>query len=256
MVHDPLLQVTDLSVKFGEGSRTTSVLRDVSLTLARGETVGVVGPSGCGKTTLGRAILGLIEGPGATMSGQILLDGQPGFDRDFRRRVQMVWQDPYGSLDPRMRIGNAIAEPMRVHMGLRGRSLRHRVHELLEQVGMTAPDAKRFPNAFSGGQRQRIAIARALALEPDVLICDEPTSALDVSVQARVLHLLHDLSEERGLAMLFISHDMAVVNMMSSRIIVLDAGRIVESGPASEVIAHPNHDVAKRLVGIARSRAS
>jgi oligopeptide/dipeptide ABC transporter ATP-binding protein len=215
----------------------------VSFTLARGETLGLVGESGCGKTTVGRTIIRLQE----PTAGRALLDGTDVFTlgaealRAMRRRVQMVFQDPYGSLNPRMRVGDAIAEGMEIHNLGTPPERRARVEQLLEEVGLDADYARRYPHEFSGGQRQRIGIARALAVEPELIICDEPVSALDVSVQAQVLNLLADLQRTHGLAFLFIAHDLAVVRQIAQRIAVMYLGRIVESGPVDEVLNTPRH---------------
>ena len=245
----PLLEVRDLVKHYGArsmlGRRSPPVraVDGVSLTLGRGETLGLVGESGCGKTTVGRTIIRLQE----PTSGQALLDGTDIFTlgpdalRAFRRRVQMIFQDPYGSLNPRMTVGDAIAEGMDIHhLGTRPQR-RGRVATLLEEVGLDAGYATRYPHEFSGGQRQRIGIARALAVEPDLIICDEPVSSLDVSVQAQVLNLLSDLQQARRLSYLFIAHDLAVVRQVADRIAVMYLGRIVETGAAQDVLGAPRH---------------
>jgi len=245
----PLLEVRDLVKHYGArsmlGRRSPPVraVDGVSLTLGRGETLGLVGESGCGKTTVGRTIIRLQE----PTSGQALLDGTDIFTlgpdalRAFRRRVQMIFQDPYGSLNPRMTVGDAIAEGMDIHhLGTRPQR-RGRVATLLEEVGLDAGYAARYPHEFSGGQRQRIGIARALAVEPDLIICDEPVSSLDVSVQAQVLNLLSDLQQARRLSYLFIAHDLAVVRQVADRIAVMYLGRIVETGAAQDVLGAPRH---------------
>lgn len=262
----PLLSVRDLRVLFpvrsGWLGRTTGVVRavdGVSFDLGRGETLGLVGESGCGKTTVGRAILRLI--PAA--SGRVEFDGQDLFGanrarmRALRRRIQIVFQDPAGSLNPRMRIGEIVGEPLRVH-GLAGNpsEQRARVEKLLERCGMPGADVPdRSPHEFSGGQRQRICIARALATEPDFLVCDEPTSALDVSVQAQILNLLKDLRRDLGLSLLFISHDIGVVEHMCDRIAVMSSGRIVEVGPRGRVIDAPEHVYTRTLLNASPARA-
>lgn len=219
----------------------------VSLHLAPGETLGLVGESGCGKSTLGRLILGL-EPP---TSGDVLLGGESiftGHPRDFRRKVQMIFQDPFSSLNPRMSVGSIIAEPLVIHsLGNRPRR-RERVAELLGLVGLRPEHAKRYPHEFSGGQRQRIAIARALALEPDFIVCDEPVSALDVSVQAQVVNLLADLRNRMNLAYLFISHDLSVVASVSTRVAVMYLGRIVETGPRDKIFSTPGHPYTRALL--------
>jgi len=211
----------------------------VSFDLARGESLGLVGASGCGKTTLARTILSLIPASSgsARFEGMELIGASARELRPVRRRMQIVFQDPAGSLDPRMRIWRSVAEPLETHGLATGRrALRDAAASLLERCGLDASSLDRYPHAFSGGQRQRIAIARALAPDPALLVCDEPTSALDVSVQAQILNLLKDLQAERGLAMLFISHDLAVVAHMCERVVVMDAGKIVRFGPAREVL--------------------
>ena len=245
----PLLEVRELVKHYrarailGRSEPPVRAVDGVSLTLGRGETLGLVGESGCGKTTVGRTIIRLQE----PTSGQALLDGTDIFTlgadalRAFRRRVQMIFQDPYGSLNPRMTVGDAIAEGMDIHrIGTRPQR-RGRVATLLEEVGLDASYAARYPHEFSGGQRQRIGIARALAVEPEVIICDEPVSSLDVSVQAQVLNLLSDLQRARQLAYLFIAHDLAVVRQVADRIAVMYLGRIVETGTAERVLGSPRH---------------
>ncbi len=245
----PLLEVRDLVKHYtarrmlGPSAPPVRAVDGVSLTLARGETLGLVGESGCGKTTVGRTIIRLQE----PTAGRALLDGTDIFTlgpdalRAFRRRVQMIFQDPYGSLNPRMTVGDAIAEGMEIHhIGTRPQR-RGRVATLLEEVGLDAGYATRYPHEFSGGQRQRIGIARALAVEPELIICDEPVSSLDVSVQAQVLNLLTDLQRARRLSYLFIAHDLAVVRQVADRIAVMYLGRIVETGAAEKVLGAPRH---------------
>jgi len=245
----PLLEVRDLVKHYtarsllGRAAPPVRAVDGVSFTLGRGETLGLVGESGCGKTTVGRTIIRLQE----PTSGRALLDGTDIFTlgpdalRAFRRRVQMIFQDPYGSLNPRMMVGDAIAEGMEIHrIGTRPQR-RSRVATLLEEVGLDASYATRYPHEFSGGQRQRIGIARALAVEPELIICDEPVSSLDVSVQAQVLNLLTDLQRARRLSYLFIAHDLAVVRQVADRIAVMYLGRIVETGAADKVLGAPRH---------------
>ena len=236
---------------FGRVYDHVKAVDDVNLEVYEGETLGLVGESGCGKTTLGRSILRLVEPTG----GKVFFNGQEvtAFDaaalRDFRKQAQIVFQDPYSSLNPRIRIGEAIAEPMKVH-GIEKdrRKCRQMVCDLLEQVGLEASHYDRYPHEFSGGQRQRICIARALAVNPRLVICDESVSALDVSVQAQVLNLLNRLKEERNLTYIFISHDLSVVRFMSDRVLVMFNGKAVEYNDADELFEHPQNDYTKKLI--------
>ena len=255
---EPLLQVEDLRVYFpirkGFFSRTTSFVKavdDVSFTIYPGETVGLVGESGCGKTTLGRALLRLTE----PTAGRILFEGTDlaalpaGELRHRRREFQLVFQDPYAALNPMLTVGEAILEPLRVHgVGGSRAEQKARVRELLRTVGLSDDAEQRYPHEFSGGQRQRICIARALALRPKLIVCDESVSALDVSVQAQVLNLLNDLKRELGITYLFITHDLSVARFMSDRLLVMSQGKIVESGPAAEVYANPQHPYTQQLL--------
>lgn len=253
----PLLQVNDLMnyfpVKRGFLQRTVDHVRavdGVSFDLAKGETLGLVGESGCGKTTVGRTVLRLIP----ATSGSVTFQGKSIFDmraaemRRVRRDMQIIFQDPGGSLNPRMRVGGIVGEPLIVHGLATGEELRYRVEMLLERCGLWKQAADRYPHEFSGGQRQRIGIARALAVEPKLIICDEPTSALDVSIQSQILNLLADLQEERGLSYLFISHDMAVIHHVCDRIAVMLNGKIVEVGTRDQVINNPQHEYTKALL--------
>jgi ABC-type glutathione transport system ATPase component len=232
-----LVEVRDLVTHFarragllGTRKETVQAVNGVSLDVARRETLGLVGESGCGKTTLGRTILRLVE----RTSGTVRFDGEDVFAlgpealRRMRRRMQIIFQDPYASLNPRMSIGRAVREGIEVHRLAAGREAERRVTALLEEVGLSADAAQRYPHEFSGGQRQRAGIARALAVEPEFIVCDEPVSALDVSVQAQVLNLLADLQARRGLSYLFISHDLAVIRHIAPRVAVMYLGRIVE----------------------------
>jgi oligopeptide transport system ATP-binding protein len=253
-----LLEVNDLAVHFpvghglfGRGSKTVRAVDGVSFTINPGETVGLVGESGCGKSTLGRAIIRLIE----ATRGVIRFDGtniRALSERDLRRRrrdFQMIFQDPYGSLNPRLTVAQILAEPFGIHKLATSREERSaQISNLLAQVGLDPGHAERYPHEFSGGQRQRIGIARALAVRPKLLVCDEPVSALDVSVQAQIVNLLKDLQKEFGLAYLFIAHDLAVVEHISERILVMYLGKIVESGPAREVIRRPRHPYTQALI--------
>ncbi len=230
-----------------------SAVNRVDLDVAAGETVGLVGESGSGKSTLGRMIVRLVE----PTEGEIRFRGEDllaleGRDlRRARRHFQVVFQDPYGSLNPRMRIGDALFEPLQVH-GLAERSDRQgrarRVAGMLDEVGLPAEAAGRYPHEFSGGQRQRIGIARALAPQPDLLVADEPVSALDLSVRAQIVNLLANLQKSRGIAMLFIAHDLALVEQIADRIAVLYLGRIVEEGPAAELLGRPLHPYTASLI--------
>jgi len=222
----------------------------VSFTIARGETLALVGESGCGKTTVGRTLLRLQE----PTAGRVAFEGTDIFSlgarelRAMRRRAQIVFQDPYSSLDPRMTVGDSIAEGIEIHALAKGAEVRRRVEALLTEVGLDPSYADRYPHEFSGGQRQRIGIARALAVEPSFIVCDEPVSALDVSVQAQVLNLLGDLQKARGLGYLFIAHDLAVVRQLAHRVAVMYLGRIVEIGPTEEVLGRPRHPYTQALL--------
>jgi ABC-type microcin C transport system duplicated ATPase subunit YejF len=253
-----LIHVDHLKVYFpihsGLLRRVTDVVKavdDVSFTIDAGRTLGLVGESGSGKSTLSRALLrlGPITAGVVRYNGQEIQDlNEPRF-RPLRKEMQMIFQDPFGSLNPRMSVRSIIDEPMGIHFPHRGREERtERVAGLLKRVGLDPLAMHRYPHEFSGGQRQRIGIARALAVEPKFLICDEPVSALDVSVQAQILNLLKDLQDELGLTYLFIAHDLAVVRHMSDDIIVMYRGHIVEHGPADEVCEQPRHDYTRCLL--------
>ena len=255
---DPILKVEHLQTwyplkkgVFGHIYDHVKAVDDVSLEVFEGETLGLVGESGCGKTTLGRSILRLQEPTG----GKVWFDGvevtalNAKALRDFRKQVQIVFQDPYSSLNPRIRIGEAIAEPLKIHgIETDRKKSRQIVCDLLEQVGLEAVHYDRYPHEFSGGQRQRICIARALAVNPRLVICDESVSALDVSVQAQVLNLLNRLKEERHLTYIFISHDLSVVRFMSDRVLVMYNGKPVEYNDADELFDHPQNDYTKKLI--------
>jgi len=253
---EPLLRVRDLRVVYrGRGgllkkASPRAAVDGVSFDLHRGEALGLVGESGCGKTTVGRAILRLIPANRGSVefNGTSVLDAPRHRLRPLRRQMQIIFQDPGGSLNPRMRVGEIVGEPLLVHRLASGRELKSRVASLLERCGLWAAAADRYPHEFSGGQRQRIAIARALAPQPKLIVCDEPTSALDVSIQSQILNLLKDLQESLGLAYLFISHDIAVVHHLCSRIAVMRAGIIVEHGDRDAVIHRPQHEYTQTLL--------
>jgi len=247
MTPSPLLEITDLTVRYGAAKKPA--VSNVSLSLAAGETVGLVGESGSGKSTVARAVLGLMPFEGTvSYQGENLATVSPTRMRAIRSDLQMIFQDPYATLDPRMTIGRQIAEPMIVHKIVAKSAVRQRVGELLEQVGLSADMAARYPHEFSGGQRQRIAIARALGVSPSLIVCDEPTSALDVSVQAQVLDLLQELQRTQGIAYLFIAHNLGVVRAMSHRVAVMYLGEIVEYGTADEVFGNPKHPYTRALI--------
>ncbi len=235
---------------FGKVTQYYTAVDDVSFTICKGETLGLVGESGCGKTTLGRSLLRIID----PASGSILFNGTDITKlsnkklHQFRKEVQLVFQDPFSSLNPRLTIGAAIEEPMKIFRSSNSVLRKKAVASLLDKVNLPANYAKRYPHEFSGGQRQRIVIARALALQPNFLVCDESVSALDVSVQAQVLNLLNDLKKDLGLTMLFISHDLSVVRYMCDRIMVMNKGKIMEEGNAEEVYQHPKSHYTKTLL--------
>ena len=255
---EPLLSVRDLIVHFpvkgGVLQRTVDVVKAVdgiSFNVPRGKTVGLVGESGSGKTTTGRAIARLVP----ITAGSVHYE-----DRDlatlsrrdffaYRKKIQVIFQDPFGSLNPRMTIYSIIAEPLDIHFKEWSKSQKQaRVAELLEKVGLTAEFMQRYPHQFSGGQRQRIGIARALAVEPDFIVCDEPVSALDVSVQAQIINLLQDLQDELGLTYLFIAHDLAVIEHISDQVLVMTEGKIVEQASAAEIYCNPQHPYTVKLL--------
>jgi oligopeptide transport system ATP-binding protein len=253
-----LLEVKNLKVHFpvrhGLFSRTRESVKavdGVSFQIAPGETLGLVGESGCGKSTLGRAIMRLVE----PTAGEILLDGENltllrgSALRARRRKFQMIFQDPFGSLNPRMTVEEIIGEALDIHrLTDRPSARRQRITELLQAVGLSAAYAQRYPHEFSGGQRQRIGIARALAVEPKLIVCDEPVSALDVSVQAQIINLLQDLQQQHGIAYLFIAHDLAVVEHISRRVLVMYLGKIVEQAEAGEILRAPRHPYTQALI--------
>jgi oligopeptide/dipeptide ABC transporter ATP-binding protein len=248
-----MIALSRLDVAYGAGGRAVQVVHGIDLTVARQEVVGLVGESGSGKTTIGRAILRLLEPSG----GRICLDGTDITHLDrralrpLRRQMQMIFQDPYASLDPRLTVARIIGEACAIHRIGTRRDRAARVAHMLEQVGLPADAMRRFPHEFSGGQRQRISIARALIVAPNFLIADEPVSALDVSVQAQVVNLLNQLQRERGLGMLFISHDLAVVQHVCHRVVVLYLGRIMEVAPVQRLYATPRHPYTAALLDAA-----
>lgn len=250
-----LLTVDHLSVHYSAGSllggrKTISAVADVSLSLRPGETLGLVGESGCGKTTLARSILALTHRSGGSVAfaGRPVEPDRPGSLRDLRRETAMIFQDPHNAFNPRMTIGAAIAEVLLVHGKATRRNVKVRVEELLSLVGLSAEHAARKPATLSGGQCQRAGIARALAVEPKLIVADECLSALDVSIQAQIINLLADLRDRFDLAMIFITHDLAVVRRLCDRVAVMYLGRIVEEGPTHEIFTNPKHPYAQALI--------
>ena len=259
MTDTPLLEVHDLKVHFqlpgtllrpGSGGSVKAV-DGVSFHLNRGETLGLVGESGCGKSTTGMAVLRMTP----VTAGEIHIDGEDITHlkgralRPLRRRMQMIYQDPFGALDPRMRVLDIIGEPLKVHKLVTGRkAYRKEVLRLMELVGLLPDMCERYPHEFSGGQRQRIGIARALAAQPDMIICDEPVSALDVSIQAQIINLLKDLQEELGLTYLFVAHDLAVVRHICDRVMVMYLGHVVEVADSESLYTNPQHPYTQALM--------
>lgn len=255
---DYLLEVNNLYKKFpikgglfGKEIGAVNAVNNISFKIRRGETLGLVGESGCGKTTLGRSILRLIE----PTSGEVIFDGKNIIDldnrqmREMRRKMQIIFQDPYASLNPRMTVGGILSEPMDIHKLFCGKEERKkRLYELLDQVQLPKDALNKYPHEFSGGQRQRVCIARALAVEPEFIVCDEPVSALDVSVQAQVVNLLMDLQKDLGLTYLFIAHDLKVVEYISSRVAVMYLGNMVEVAESHELYGGARHPYTKALI--------
>jgi oligopeptide transport system ATP-binding protein len=257
MAETPLLEVKHLKkhfpIKGGVFSKTIGyvyAVDDINFTLEKGETLGLVGESGCGKSTTGRTILRLIE----PTDGAIYFEGQDITNLDksamraLRREMQIIFQDPYASLNPRMTVGSIIGEPLEIHKIAKGAEKEERVASLLQKVGLRAEDMRKYPHEFSGGQRQRIGIARALALNPKLIVCDEPVSALDVSIQAQVINLLEDLQAEFGLSYLFIAHNLNVVEHISNRVAVMYLGQIVELASDEELYRNPQHPYTEALL--------
>jgi len=254
----PLMSVRDLEVTyalekniFGKVTKELKAVDGFSFDIYKGETLGLVGESGCGKSTLGRTLLRLLDHSSGsiTYNGKDLDQLSHAEQHELRRKVQIVFQDPYSSLNPRITIGEAILEPLKCHHLYSSQNERkERVLQLMQQVGLEPEWYNRYPHEFSGGQRQRVCIARALILEPELVVCDESVSALDVSVQAQVLNLLNDLKEQYGYTYLFITHDLSVVKFLSDRIMVMEKGRLVEMGPSVELFAHPQHPYTQRLI--------
>lgn len=234
----------------GRNTRYVKAVDDVSLTVRAGETLGVVGESGCGKSTLARVMLRLIEPTG----GEVLFEGKNMTTankaelRRMRRDIQIIFQDPYASLNPRQRVGDMLTEPLTIHGLAKGEAAKRRVLELLELVGLPADSVRKFPHEFSGGQRQRLCIARALAVNPKLIVCDECVSALDVSIQAQIINLLMKLQRQLGIALVFVSHDLRVVRHISTHVAVMYLGRVVEYAPTEELFSNPAHPYTRALL--------
>jgi len=251
-LNEVLIEVKNLKkyfpVKMGLGRKAyIKAVDDVSFFIKKGETLGLVGESGCGKSTTGRTIIRLYE----PTSGQIIFKGEDITKKDmlpYRKFMQMIFQDPYASLNPRMTVGDIIGEPLEIHNIAKGNEKKERVQELLRLVGLNSEHANRYPHEFSGGQRQRIGIARALAVEPEFIICDEPISALDVSIQAQIVNMLEDLQQRLGLTYLFIAHDLSMVKHISSRVGVMYLGKLVELAESNELYSNPLHPYTQALL--------
>jgi oligopeptide transport system ATP-binding protein len=253
-----LVQVENLSKFFvtkrsfmGNPTAVLKAVENISFAINRGETLGLVGETGCGKSTVGRTMTGLYN----PTAGQVLFRGQNvhtalsgGGAAEMRRKIQMIFQDPYASLNPRMTVGDIVGEPLDIHRMAAGAARHERIYSLLRQVGLSSEHASRFPHEFSGGQRQRVGIARALAMEPEFIVCDEPISALDVSIQAQVVNLLQDLQAEHGLTYLIIAHDLSMIKHISHRVAVMYLGSLVELAPCDELYNNPQHPYTQALL--------
>ncbi|MCL4517355.1 MAG: dipeptide ABC transporter ATP-binding protein [Firmicutes bacterium] len=258
MAAEPLLEVKNLIKHFpitrgiiiAKKVGAVQAVDGISFHIDKGETLGLVGESGCGKSTTGRLILRLIEATSGEIrfAGRNILDLKPDQMRELRRDMQIIFQDPYASLNPRMTVGDIVGEPMEIHGIARGAEKEKRVRELLSVVGLASHHARRYPHEFSGGQRQRIGVARALAVNPKIIVCDEPVSALDVSIQAQVINLLQDLQKEFGLTYLFIAHDLSVVKHISNRVAVMYLGKLVELAEKDTLYETPLHPYTKALL--------
>ena len=257
-MNGPLVEVCHLSKHFvlsrtwnGRPLKTVQAVNDVSFVIMPGETLGLVGETGCGKSTVGRTLVGLYE----PTAGKAQLGGRDIHatlrskeQTDFRRRLQIIFQDPYASLDPRMTVGDIVGEPLDIHQLVAPSQRRERIQELLLQVGLDPEHAARYPHEFSGGQRQRVGIARALAAQPDFIVCDEPISALDVSIQAQIINLMQDLQQSIGLTYLFIAHDLSMVRHLSHRIAVMYLGSLVELADSASLFSEPQHPYSQALL--------
>jgi ABC-type glutathione transport system ATPase component len=246
-----MLKVEQLHIHYGKAGSAFHAVKGVDLDLNKGQTLGLVGESGSGKSSIARALVGLIPSSSGRMqfNGQELTTLSARAWKPVRKQIQLIFQDPYASLNPRLTLEEILREPLRIHYPEESRLQHHeRIDDLLQRVGLDPSRKKAFPDAFSGGQRQRMVIARALAVEPQLLICDEPVSALDVTIQAQILNLLKDLQEQMGLTMLFISHDLAVVEFMCDRVAVMQEGVIVEEADAAQIYGNPQHDYTQMLL--------